>query len=133
SHFMKALSRTNNFIDEKHLTMGYFCDSGDIFNIAKNYENVRIIKGKFSETLKQFDDKISVLFLDCDLYQSYTDCLCELFPKISSGGSVVFDEYYSLKYPGARFAVNKFFRDKSGTFEVYYSPNGFERVCFVKS
>jgi len=40
------------------------------------------------------------------------------------------DEYYSLKYPGARVAVNKFPKDKS--LEEDRTSEGFKRLCFVK-
>ena len=56
----------------------------------------------------------------------------KLYKNIVSGGSVIFDEYYSHKYPGARIAVNEFFENKKGYFEKYITPEGFERWCFIK-
>jgi hypothetical protein len=37
--------------------------------------------------------------------------------KLMPGGIIFLDEYYSLKFPGARIAVNEFFADK-GNFEL---------------
>jgi hypothetical protein len=34
--------------------------------------------------------------------------------RLIPGGIVFLDEYYSLKFPGARIAVNEFFADKKG-------------------
>jgi hypothetical protein len=55
-----------------------------------------------------------------------------LYNKVTIGGSIIFDEYYSHKYPGAKIAVDEFFEDKKGSFEKYTTPEGFERWCFVK-
>ena len=40
------------------------------------------------------------------------DVLNQLFNKVIKGGVIIFDEYYSLKYPGALMAVHDFFIDK---------------------
>ena len=56
----------------------------------------------------------------------------KLYENVVIGGSIIFDEYYSHKYPGARIAVNEFFENKEGYFEKYITPEGFERWCFIK-
>ena len=56
------------------------------------------------------------LFLDCDLYESYMLCLEKLYCKVKKGGAIIFDEYYSLKYPDARIAVNEYFEKKKWYF-----------------
>ena len=66
------------------------------------------------------------------LYKSYLTCLDNLYDNVISGGAVIFDEYYSHKYPGARVAVNEFFLDKKGHFEKYLTDEGHERWCFIK-
>ena len=90
------------------------------------------MKGKFKDKLINFNKKINILHIDCDLYDSYLECLNNLYKNLVGGGVVIFDEYYSHKYPGARLAVNEFFLDKKGFFEKYITPDGFERWCFVK-
>jgi len=132
-HYDKAALRTNNFNDEKHLKKDYFLDVNKVFSIAEDFENVKLIRGDFRDTLKRIDCKIAVLFLDCDLYGSYHVCLENLFQKVVKNGVIVFDEYYSLKYPGARLAVNEYFQDKNGEMEKYITDEGFERWCFVKN
>ncbi|MBL7220595.1 MAG: class I SAM-dependent methyltransferase [Phycisphaerae bacterium] len=131
-HYRKAAERTADFTDSHHLTGEYFLDVKGVFDIAERFENVRLVKGSFSDSLKDFDEPIAVLFLDCDLYQSYIDCLGALYELVIPGGVVIFDEYYSLKYPGACWAVAEFFAGREGTFEVYHTDEGFERWCFVK-
>jgi O-methyltransferase len=74
---------------------------------------VEIVAGYFEETCASLPvSAISVLWLDCDLYSSYKTCLEHLYPRVSPEGRIIFDEYYSKKYPGARVAVDEFFADK---------------------
>lgn len=131
-HYDKAAQRTNNFTDEKHLDKEYFLDVKKVFDIADAFANIRLIKGDFRDTLEAVNEKIAILFLDCDLYGSYLVCLDYLFPKVVSNGVIIFDEYYSLKYPGARLAANEYLQNKSGALEKYVTDEGFERWCFVK-
>ena len=75
--------------------------------------SVTLVAGLFAETLPSLPvASISVLILDCDLYASYRDALTHLYPRVQSGGWMVFDEYFSPRYPGARIAVDEFFADK---------------------
>ncbi len=131
-HFLKAKKRTNNFSDISHLEPPYFnSDFSFLFNFCEK-NNVSLLKGKFKDTLPNFNKDINILHIDCDLYDSYLECLDNLYEKIVDGGCVIFDEYYSLKYPGARIAVDEFFKNKIGYFEKYTTPEGFERWCFIK-
>jgi len=131
-HYLKAKEGTGDFENLKHLTQDYFFDVSKVFDIAEKYQNIQLLKGPFVESLKKLTNPIAVLFLDCDLYESYMTCLGELYTLIIPGGYIIFDEYYSYKYPGARIAVNEFFKDKEGKFEVYKTDEGFERWCFIK-
>tara|TARA_Y100000996_G_scaffold28242_1_gene20014 strand:+ start:382 stop:1122 length:741 start_codon:yes stop_codon:yes gene_type:complete len=131
-HFLKAKERTNNFSDISHLEPPYFkSDFSFLFNFCKK-NKVELLKGKFKNVLHYIDCDINILHIDCDLYESYLECLDRLYHNVVSGGCIIFDEYYSHKYPGARVAVNEFFKDKKGFFEKYITPEGFERWCFVK-
>lgn len=47
--------------------------------------------------------------IDLDLYQSILDCLAYVWPRLSPGGVVVFDDYGLASCPGARRAVDTFF------------------------
>ena len=57
-------------------------------------DRVEFLVGWFSETLPTAPiDKIAVLRLDGDLYESTTDALRALYPKVSRGGYVIVDDY----------------------------------------
>ena len=68
--------------------------------------------GFFPLSFSGFDQEISFLHLDVDLYQSYSDCLEFFYPLIVSGGIILFDEYDQdnvLKdWPGAKLAIDEF-------------------------
>lgn len=54
------------------------------------------------------DKKYSLILMDVDLYLPYAKALPILFEHLSPGGEIYLDEYYSLKFPGPRIAVNNF-------------------------
>jgi len=55
---------------------------------------ISIHKGWFSETVPKIKSKlkIALLHVDCDLYTSTNDCFPELYPLVSNGGAIVFDD-----------------------------------------
>jgi hypothetical protein len=69
-------------------------------------EQVMFLKGWFKDTLPNAPiERLSVMRLDGDLYQSTIESLTYLYPKLSIGGYCIIDDY-SLK--GCRQAVNNF-------------------------
>jgi predicted O-methyltransferase YrrM len=132
SHYKNAALRTNDFTSTSHLETEYFKDIDQIFDRVKNYDNVSLVKSEIRYSENLIFDPIKVLFFDCDLYDSYMDGLNIFYDKVISGGSIIFDEYYSYKYPGAIQAVIDFFKDKEDTLLKYRTQEGFERVMIIK-
>lgn len=56
--------------------------------------------------------KFCFAHIDLDLYQSIHDALEFIYPRLASRGVIVFDDYGFASCPGARAAVDEFFRDK---------------------
>jgi O-methyltransferase len=57
---------------------------------------VKFLKGWFSDTLPEAPiNKLAILRLDGDMYNSTMDALKNLYPKVSKGGYVIVDDYYS--------------------------------------
>ncbi len=133
----KALTPKN--LDKEISSSGSFSDTS-LELLRKKIEladldNVVLIDGIFSETMKSSSgiDKIMALVVDCDLYQSYIDTFEFCWPLISQGGFIHLDEYYSLKFPGARLATDEFFQDKQVTLKMSESkPGDFERWYAIK-
>jgi len=59
-------------------------------------DKYKLVKGWFENTLPtyNFEEKIAVLRLDADWYESTMVCLENLFPKMAEGGIIIFDDYY---------------------------------------
>lgn len=61
-------------------------------------EQVQFLKGWFCDTLPSAPiEKLAVIRLDGDLYESTMDALDNLYDKLSSGGYVIIDDYNALK------------------------------------
>jgi Macrocin-O-methyltransferase (TylF) len=63
--------------------------------------NVTLVKGLFEESLprflKEWSGRISIVHVDCVLYESTLACLEPLIPHVQVGTVVVFDEYYNYE------------------------------------
>lgn len=59
---------------------------------------VRFLKGWFRDTLPSAPiERLAVLRLDGDLYESTMDTLVNLYPKLSMGGYVIIDDYGKIE------------------------------------
>ncbi|MBZ5619761.1 MAG: TylF/MycF family methyltransferase [Acidobacteriia bacterium] len=73
---------------------------------------VRFLPGWFKDTLPDSPiQTLALLRLDGDLYESTWDALTALYPKLSTGGFVIVDDYHAL--PGCRQAVEDY-REREG-------------------
>lgn len=57
-------------------------------------------------------DTIAFAHIDLDIYQGILDSCAFIYPRLSRGGVIVFDDYGFMSCPGAREAVDQFFADK---------------------
>lgn len=75
-------------------------------------DQVRFLVGWFRDTLPNAPiDRLALMRLDGDLYESTMDALKSLYPKLSQGGYCIIDDYYS--HSGARQAVTDY-RQENG-------------------
>jgi len=71
----------------------------------------KLVKGLFQETLPTCGlERISVLHLDGDWYESLKVCLNHLYDRVSPGGVIQIDDYGHWK--GARQAVDEFLHQR---------------------
>lgn len=112
--------KSDLFKQESH--PGTNSSSGDFSNnsvdplLAKidflGLNNIQLHIGPFESTMKDKNVenlRFSLIFLDCDLYEGYIETLNYGWDKLIPGGIIFLDEFYSLKFPGARIAVKEFF------------------------
>ena len=112
----------------------FTCSSLDTLQDKIDYlklDNICLVKGTFEESMsdsQHYPEKIMAGLLDCDLYQSYNSALPFIWKRMSIGSYMFLDEYYSLKFPGARIAVNEFFDKKNENPQQHkYVYGDFER------
>lgn len=88
----------------------------DLPSVRRNLESVgypieklHFVKGVVEETIPNTTpDKIAILRLDTDWYESTKHELLHLFPKVEEGGVVIIDDYGH--WGGARMAVDEYIR-----------------------
>lgn len=75
--------------------------------------NINLIKGRVEDTLlieKNIPEKISILRLDTDFYESTKIELEILFPRLEKNGILIIDDYGNWK--GSKKAVDDYFKTK---------------------
>jgi hypothetical protein len=95
-------------------------------------DNIELIDGDYNSTMNEKLKKSNYIFssvlMDCDLYESHKIALSFSWSKMTEGSYMFLDEYYSLKFPGARIAINEFFSNKKSKPKMYDVIEGdFER------
>ncbi len=84
-------------------------------------DQVIFLKGWFRDTLPTVEiDKLAVMRLDGDLYESTMDALVNLYPKLSVGGYVIIDDYGAVK--ACNEAIHEFRRQHGITDEMQNIP-----------
>ena len=70
-------------------------------------DQVRFVEGFFADSLPSAPiDRLAILRIDADMYASTMDVLVPLYDKLSPGGFVIIDEYFSVE--PCRRAVDEF-------------------------
>lgn len=107
-------------------TSGDFSDTSKVLLEKKiaylGLDNIQLIDGDFKSTMQSSKMKnINFMagLLDCDLYESHMIALPFVWDRMVKNGYMFLDEYYSLKFPGARIAINDFFANKINSPEMY--------------
>ncbi len=87
----------------------------------------KLIKGWFNETLPlfKFSNKIALLRLDGDWYDSTMDCLRNLYPKLVNKGLLLIDDYFA--WEGCSRAVHDYLSEKKSTSRI----RTYGDVCYI--
>lgn len=70
--------------------------------------------GWFKDTIPRFLEQnphvsFALVHVDCDLYESTREVLERVWPHVSAGGTLVFDELFHPDFPGETLAFREFF------------------------
>jgi hypothetical protein len=94
-------------------------------------KKVHLVKGWFQDTLPVTRDRmgpIAMLRLDGDWYESTKVCLENLYDKVSEGGCVIIDDYFSCY--GAKLATDEFLAARKKAYPLV--PDGRGGAYFQK-
>ena len=80
---------------------------------------MKLIDGDIAETVPRFLEenpgvRFSFVNFDCDLYEPTKRALDVIWPRVSRGGVVLFDEYAIKDWPGETKAVDEFLEQHPG-------------------
>jgi hypothetical protein len=76
--------------------------------LFEDQSGVHIVPGYFNNTLPDHQDlKFSFCHVDADLYTSIKECIEFILPRLSEGGTIVFDDYGFRDCPGAKEAIEE--------------------------
>jgi len=108
--------------DDPHHTFDYLAVS--LEKVKDNFtsvglldDQVRFLKGWFKDTLPTAKiDRLAVLRVDGDMYESTMDALQALYSKVSVGGYVIIDDVGAV--PGCEKAVDDFRKARGITAEI---------------
>ncbi|MBF0236072.1 MAG: class I SAM-dependent methyltransferase [SAR324 cluster bacterium] len=82
----------------------------NMFSTGYNPQKMIFIKGKVQDTIpRNIPDKISLLRLDTDFYESTQHELAHLFPRLSHGGVIILDDYGY--WQGQKKAMDEYIRN----------------------
>jgi len=86
-------------------------------------DKINFVKGKVEDTIpKIMPEKISILRLDTDFYESTYHELTHLFPRLEKGGVLIIDGYGSWK--GSKEAVDQYFKENGIQMLLFRVGNG---------
>jgi len=103
---------------------GHFSLGGDFPHVNPN---VVLIKGLFSDSLEDFlkenQQQVSFLHIDCDLYSSTKYVLEKLKDRLRAGSIILFDEFYN--YPGWEEGEYKAWQEFVNSYNIIY-----DYICY---
>lgn len=102
---------------------GYFDELKNAISIfdsdrfVSHKPRIKLVVGNIEKTVPKFIKenpgiRLSIVHFDCDLYKPTKVALESLWPVLSKGGIMLFDEYSIHEWPGETKAVGEFFANK---------------------
>jgi O-methyltransferase len=94
-------------------------------------ERIHIVEGYVEQTIPaESPDDIAILRLDTDWYTSTKHGLVHLYPRLSSGGVLILDDYGYWK--GAQKAVDEYFAEFGGNRPLLQRTDRYGRIAIKR-
>jgi O-methyltransferase len=105
---------------------GDFSDAcpDEVSRLLNEFAGIVFHPGIFPETASgdAASDLYCFIHVDADLYRSVLDACIFFYPRLTTGGMIIFDDYGFPSCPGVRKAVDEYFADKPQ--KPIYLPSG---------
>lgn len=95
-----------------------------IFLIKDDINNLYKYKKKFK--------KISLIYIDCDIYDTTKNILTILAPKLSKGGIIIFDEGNQGNKSGESRALNDFYKKNKKKFKKFLLKKNYQPDVYLE-
>jgi O-methyltransferase len=96
----------------------------EVVSRFEGFSNVALIRGYAPEAIKNISSyKIAFLMIDMNSVNPEIESLKLLWPLVSTGGIIYFDDYGHLNCEGLRNEINLFFEDKKERILIFPSGN----------
>ncbi len=104
-------------------------DYEKVKELFKGYPNVKLVRGDFIDTVDTIDEKaFSFVYVDCDSYRAVKLVSEKIYPKLSSGGIICYEDYGHAPCLGARYAVDEYYEGKKDCFKFFSTRSGMQIV-----
>jgi O-methyltransferase len=103
-----GMELTNGFSNSLAGTFGGLTSADAVMRSMPIPEKVVIKKGYFPETTAGIEDTFVFVNLDFDLYKPTLAGLDFFYPKLATGGILLIHDYFSIRFKGAKQAVDEF-------------------------
>ena len=80
------------------------------FGVPIEHNGIQLIPGIYDESLI-LNQPVALAHIDCDWYESVMTCLERIVPRLTSGGRLIIDDYYT--WSGCKKAVDSYFLDRA--------------------
>lgn len=92
-----------------------------IQQLFQSYPNVTLIRGDFADTINTIHEKkFSLVYVDCDSYRATKLVTEKIYPKLSIGGVMIYEDYGHAHCLGARYAINEYYTHKKSC-QLFFS------------
>ena len=104
--------------------------------LVKNYlrdkPNCKFYKGWFPESANFLtNEEFALVHADMDYYQSTVDCIKVFWPRVKTGGVMIFDDYEWKNCPGVKKALDEYFPQRQDYHVI--KPDGLNTIAYVKT
>jgi len=98
-------------------------------------DRIQLFEGDFVMSIRapeNADRRLSGVLIDSDLHDGYAAVLPWAYERLEPGGMIYLDEYYSLKFPGPRIAVDSFCAEYGVSPTLLRRDGSFERWAILR-